>query len=422
MDTTPKILYFVAVDYYFLSHRLPVAQAARDAGFEVVVATRITDPDNRRAMEAEGFEVVPLRTINRRGTNPVREAVTLAEVAWVYARVRPDIVHQVATKPVLYGGLAARLLGVPAVVNAVAGLGSVFVDDGSFSPVRKVLEAGYRAAMGHRGQRTIFQNPDDRQLMVDHGLVDPEDTVLIRGSGVDPSRFEVARQDDGPPRIVFGARMIEEKGPRVLYEAACILGERGVDCRIELYGEPDPESDQSVSEAELRAFSEHPLVEWKGFTDRMSQVLQQAHIACLPSYYREGLPKFLLEAASCSLPIVTCDNVGCREIVTDGDNGYLVPPRQAEPVADRLQELIEDPTLRRRLGQRGRQRIIDELSVEHVVKETLALYEEALAAAADDATRPVAVPEARRRRTASTARRTTETPRPAGQPAASRSQ
>lgn len=371
-----KLLFLVTEDWYFVSHRLPIARAARDAGFDVAVAARFDEHEH--LIRREGFQLIPLRTLQRKSRQPLREAATIAELTAIYRREKPDIVHHVAIKPVLYGSIAAKLARVPAVVNAIAGLGFVFISgENKFSPLKEGVKLLYRAALLGPNTVTIFQNPDDRDQFVGSGLVAHDQTVLIRGSGVDITRFCSNDGLEGKPRIVFGARMLRDKGVGELAEAARILEQRQVDCEILLFGNPDPENPATVTKDELAKFCECSLLEWRGYTDDMAKTLMESHIACLPSY-REGLPKFLLEAAACGLPIVATDVPGCREIVRDGESGFLVPARSAKPLADALQRLVERPRLRHEMGQRGRRMVEDELSEEAVVRQTLALYEEVL--------------------------------------------
>ena len=374
-----KLLYFVTEDSYFVSHRLPVARAARDAGHEVVVATRLDE--YRAFLEGEGFRVVPLKTLQRRSQQPVRELATLVELIAIYLRERPDLVHHVAIKPVLYGSIAAKLSRVPSVVNAVPGLGFVFIsEDRRVSYLRQAVKLAYRVALSGAQTKTIFQNPDDLGKFVDAGMVRRKQTCLIRGSGVDVEMFQPQRSSSDVPRIVFGARMLWDKGLQELADAADILAERGVRCQIDLYGRPDLENPASATLDELEQINERDLVTWHGHTDSMADVLMSADIACLPSY-REGLPKFLLEAAACGLPIVTTDVPGCREICIHGESGYLVQLKSTVELADALQELVVDAELRERMGARGRRLVEEELSVEAVVEQTLDLYDELLASA-----------------------------------------
>jgi glycosyltransferase involved in cell wall biosynthesis len=375
--TRPRLLYLVTEDWYFCSHRLPLAAAARDAGFDVSVATRVRDhaDEIRRA----GVEPIPIG-LSRRSLNPFRELGALREIVRIYRTVKPDIVHHVALKPVIYGSLAARLAGGPAVVNALAGLGYVFSSrDRTARLVRPAVEAVFRALLDRPASRLIVQNPDDLAFLVGERVISPDRAALIRGSGVDTRRFVPAPEPAGPPLVVLPARMLRDKGVFEFVAAAERLKAEGVAARFALVGDPDPDNPASIPEATLKRWADGGAVEWWGWREKMVEVFQQCHLVCLASY-REGLPKALIDAAACGRAIVTCDVPGCREVVRDGENGLLVPPRDGAALATALRRLIGDPKLRRAMGERGRALAVAEFSVERVIEQTLGLYRELLAA------------------------------------------
>lgn len=371
----PRLLYLVTEDWYFCSHRLPVARAARDAGAEVVVATRVGA--HRAPIEAEGFRVVPLSW--RRGSHgPVDEIAAIREIAAVYRRERPDLVHHVALKPVIHGSVAATLVGVPHVVNALTGLGALFI--GSNARTRALggaARALLKPLLNRRGSRVILQNEDDRRLLETRGLLGHDRVSLIRGSGVDTARFRPAPEPAGPPVAVLVARMLRDKGVEEFVAAARILQQRGVDVRLQLAGPADPDNPATLDESRLRGWQNEGVVDWLGLVDDMPALWGQTHIAVLPSY-REGLPKALLEAASCGRAMVATDVPGCREIVRHEETGLLVPAKDAAALADAIQRLANDGTLRRRLGANAREVVEREFAEEIVVRETLALYRELL--------------------------------------------
>ncbi len=362
-----RILFFITEDWYFVSHRLPLAVAAKNAGYAVTVLTRVRR--HGEVIRAAGIELVPFE-IDRSGMNPLRELVTLLRLIRVYRRLRPDIVHQVAMKPVLYGSLAARFAGHPRVVNALAGLGWLFTG-GSRGGLRWL---GTRAlAWLLRQGMTIVQNPDDEALIASLGV--PKERIRrIAGSGVDLERFRPSPEPPGPVTVVFPARLLWDKGVGEFVEAARLLRRRGVAARFLLAGTPDPANPACVGEAQLSSWVKEGVVEYLGWVEDMATLWARAHVACLPSY-REGLPKALLEAMACGRPVVTTDAPGCRDCVRDGDNGLLVPVRDAARLADALARLIDDAGLRQRLGARGRERAVAEFGQERVIAATLAVYE-----------------------------------------------
>lgn len=373
--TGRKILFLVTEDWYFCSHRLPVARAARDAGAEVVVATRVDR--HRDAIEREGFRVIALDW-RRRSRNPLRELAAIAAIVRCYRSERPDIVHHVAVKAAVYGGVAASLAAHPRQVAAIAGLGYV----GTSSQLRArllrpVVRALFRRVINRPETRVIVQNPDDERALVAGGLFDRDRVRVIRGSGVDVDRFHPGAPAGGPVVALLAGRMLWSKGVADAVEAARILAARGCAIRVVLAGDPDDENPESVGRERLRRWSDDGVVEWRGHVDDMPAAWRAAHIGLLPSY-REGLPKTLLEAAACGLALVATDVPGCREAVRHEDNGLLVAPRSPQALAGALERLVSEPETRRRMGARSRERAASEFAEAIVVEATLALYEELL--------------------------------------------
>lgn len=369
-----RLLFVVNVDWFFLSHRLVLARAARDAGFHVTVAARDTGRGDE--IRREGLDFVPLR-LSRDGTHIGAEIAAVQSLASLYGRLRPDIAHHVTIKPVLYGSLAARLHPRMAVVNAISGLGYVFSTQGR-RMVRTAARTAYRLALSGSRTRTIFQNPEDRDEFVGKRLVDESRTVLIRGSGVDPSRFIPAPEPAAEPVVMLASRMLWEKGVGEFVEAARALAARGVRARFVLVGRADRDNPTGVPEAQLHEWQSEGVVEWWGERSDMPQVLSQATVVALPSFYKEGLPKILLEAAAAGRPIVATDIPGCREIVLPDHNGLLIPPRDAEALAAAVERLLADPELRARMAMAGRALVEAEFTEARVVGQTLALYRELL--------------------------------------------
>ena len=366
----PVLLYLVTEDWYFWSHRLPLARAARAAGWEVMVATRVAKHGER--IRREGFRLVPIG-LRRRSLAPWREAAAIAELLRLYRRERPDLVHHVAMKPVLYGSLAAALAGVPAVVNALAGMGYVFTSSGVKARLlRPLIRTAFRWLLDRPNSRLILQNPDDIAAMT-KGTVTAERVALIRGSGVDTQIFRPREEPEGTPVAVMVSRMLWDKGVGELVEAARLLRRREVPLRVVLVGPPDPDNPASIPERQLRDWDASGDVAWWGERSDIAEIWAKGQIAVLPSH-REGLPKSLLEAAACGRPMVAADVSGCREIVKDGLTGLLVPPGDAGGLADALERLARDPDLRRRLGATARDLVEREFSEEVVVAQTLELY------------------------------------------------
>jgi glycosyltransferase involved in cell wall biosynthesis len=369
----PRLLFVVTEDWYFHSHRLPLAQAALDAGYAVAVATRVNA--HRAAIEACGCEVIPLRKLRRRSLNPVREIGAVIELVGVYRHWRPDIVHQVAMKPVLYGSLAARLAGVSSSVNALAGLGFVYSSRTSLARMlRPLINSALRLALDRRGSVAIVQNDDDAAMLRSIGLADTSAIEIIRGSGVNLERFSPAQGTaTAPPIVMLASRMLWDKGVGEFVEAAKRLRAERRSVRFVLVGGRDEENPTAISAAVLAEWQRAGIVEWWGQRDDMADVLRQATIVCLPSY-REGLPKALLEAAACAKPIVATDVPGCRDVVEPGTTGLLVASHDAAALADALRTLLADTALRERMGREARRKVVAQFGLAAVQAATLELY------------------------------------------------
>lgn len=365
------LVFLVTEDWYFISHRLPLAKAAVEAGFRVVVATRVRAHGEQ--LREAGCEVVPLEW-SRGAGNPFLELVILARVVQLYRLLRPAVVHHVALKPVILGSIAAMLARVPCVVNAIAGLGYLFINaDGRARVLRPIVCGVLRILLNRRGTWVILQNPDDQEVLSRLAALDRDRTVLIRGAGVDVNAHAARPLPDGRPIVVLPARLLWDKGVGEFVDAARTLRSEKVDARFVLAGGLDPANPRAIDRSTVDHWVEDGAVEWWGHCEPMRAVYLQASVICLPSY-REGLPKALLEAAATGRPLVTTDVPGCREVVRNGDNGLLVPPHQSGALASALRTLLGDPALRTAMGLRSRARAEAEFDVERVIAETLELY------------------------------------------------
>ncbi len=368
---TKKILYFISEDWFFCSHFIERAVAARAAGYEVVVVTR--EKSHGQRIRDAGLKLIPI-AFERRSVNPLRELWLMQTLYRIYARERPDIVHHASAKHIFYGTAVARLLGIRAVVNAPIGMGYVFSSSDTKAKIlRPLIKLAYRLLLNPKGSRVIFENATDLNTFVHSGVARSEDTVLIRGAGIDLKAFQPHPEPTGVPVVMLIARMLRDKGVMEFLGAAELLHASGTAARFVLVGDRDPSNPASISAETLRSWNGRSGVEWWGWKADIAAALRQAHIACLPSY-REGLPKSLLEAAACGLPIVTTDAIGCRDVVEDGVNGYLVPVKEVAPLAAAVQKLIDNPGLRMAMGQKGRLRAETDFSSERVIAETMAVY------------------------------------------------
>jgi glycosyltransferase involved in cell wall biosynthesis len=375
----PRLLMVVNVGWFFVSHRLPIAIAAKQAGYEVHIATALDPQLDQRTpqlLASHGLILHELQ-LTRSGTHPLELLRVFRDLLRLFDRVRPAVVHLVALKPVLLGGMAARLQRLSRVVLAVPGRGSVFSSRGVLPALRRwVVMRMYALAYRSGRSRVIVQNAEDRDYFVQRRVFAHADVRLIRGSGVNTAEFLPEAEPSGPVTVVLASRMLREKGVGDFVAAAAALRNSGVAARFVLVGDPDPGNPHSHSREELEDWVAQGAVEWWGFRADMQQVFAQSHVVCLPTYYGEGVPKVLIEAAACARPIITTNMPGCRDIVHDGHNGLLVAPRDQRALAAALQRLIGDAQLRREMGQRGRTRAEREFDLNAVIGQTLAIYRE----------------------------------------------
>lgn len=370
-----RILYFVTEDWYFVSHRLPLAIAAKKAGFAVSVVTNVNR--HRDQIEKAGLHLIPIE-LSRRGSNPIAELKIVKKMISICKSEQPDIVHNVSLKPVIYGTIASLFVKKTHVVNALAGLGFIFSSRSLKARIlRTITILFFRLLLNQRKNRVILQNPDDISMLRVQHVLKKDNIVLIRGSGVDPHKFYVSTEAPPPLVVMLASRLLWDKGVGEFVEAAHQLKCAGVQARFILVGSGDKENPTNIPDDQLKRWHDEGTIEWWGRRDDMPEVIAQAHIFCLPSY-REGVPKVLIEAAACGKPIVTTDTPGCREIVKNNINGLLVPVRNAKAVAFALRELLESNELRTQMGKKGRELVVREFTVDKVNDSTLNLYESML--------------------------------------------
>ncbi|MFW8565963.1 glycosyltransferase family 4 protein [Orrella sp. 11846] len=367
----PKLLFLVTEDWYFVSHRLALAKQAQAEGYDVVIATRMRDAV--QPMTELGLRVVSLE-LSRRGTHPLTLWREILKVRKLYQTEKPDIVHHVALKPVIIGGLAARSLKLRHVVSAIAGMGFLFTESQRAQTTRKTLEWILPKAIGQG--IAIVQNTDD-QNGLKRMAVNPDKIHLIAGAGVDINHFTVLPEPEGTPIVMLASRLLWDKGIAEFVEASRLAKASGLNARFVLVGTPDPDNPAGVDQDSLTQWIDNKDIEWWGHRRDMAATLSQATIVCLPSY-REGMPKVLLEAMSCGRACITTDVPGCREAVTHEDNGLLVPAKDSKALAQAITQLLSNPNLRQQMAKRGRERAENEFSQDRVNRQTIDLYKELL--------------------------------------------
>lgn len=369
------ILFVVNVPEFFLSHRLPVAMAAQRAGYEVHIAS--SEGLAVQEIQSYGFvhHVIPFA---RSGQKPLNELATLACLIKLFRYVKPSLVHLITIKPVLYGGIAARLVGVKSIVCAVSGLGTVFLAHSIGARLRRwLVTVLYRFSFKQKNLSVIFQNPDDCKTLLSLDALKINQARIIRGSGVSLDEYPYNPEPDGVPIVVMAARLLKDKGVVEFVEAAKILKERGVLVEMRLIGSPDLGNPTTINQAELDKWRVEGNVDLLGYKEDINVQYSAANIVCLPSY-REGLPKSLVEAAACGRAVVTTDVPGCRDAIIPNETGITVPVKDACAIADAIEALVLDPCLRKKMGKSGRALAEEAFAIEKIVDQHMDIYKELL--------------------------------------------
>lgn len=373
----PTVLFLVTEDWFFVSHFLPMARAAAESGFAVVVVTRVRS--HRAPIEATGAHVVPLEA-ERKSLNPLAILGTVRAIRRILAAEKPDILHCIALRSIILGGVAARLAGVTRRVYALTGLGFLGARrDGLGRMARALIRGLVRGPLDGPGTRFLFENEDDPRLL---GLdpADPAKVTIVGGAGVDPAHYAAAPLPPRPPlKVAVVARMLWSKGIDLAVEATRRARRAGADVELSLYGAPDPSNPKAVPEATLRAWASEPGIAWHGPTRDVAAVWRAHHVCCLPSRGGEGLPRTLLEGAVCGRAVLTTDVPGCRTLVRDGREGLVVPPDDAQALADALVCLAGDERLAADMGAAARERVLSGFTERHVMQALQDLYRDLLA-------------------------------------------
>ena len=371
MNNTKKLLMIVNEDRFFLSHRKEIALAAQKAGWDVTVVCK--DTGRRREVEDLGLKMLEL-PINPTGMNLRQELKTFWFLYTLYKKNKDSVIHHVGLKDILWGGLAAKLTGVRGVVNAVSGLGAIFSGN-KIGITAKGILAVMRFSNCRKRLKVIFQNYEDRNLFLQHRVVTEDQIAFIKGSGVDLNEFKYVPEPESETlKVVFTARMVKEKGVIEVIEAAESL-RKEYEGRVEFWlcGRLAVNTD-AVSKEELESRCDGKYIKWLDFQKDIKSILEQCHIMVFPSYYREGVPKSLIDACAVGRPIVTTNFIGCKDVVDDGVNGFLIPVKDSEALAQKLRILIEDKALRVKMGKAARAKAEQEFALENVIKKHLEIY------------------------------------------------
>lgn len=378
-----KILIVVNIPKFFVSHWMDTALAAKEAGYEVHIATS-SGPDVTVIKNA-GF-IHHTIALKRSSKNIMKELRCIFQLTQLFRNVKPDLVHLITIKPVIYGGIAAKIAGIKAVLSAVTGLGYVFINT---SPKKvtlaQVVKRLYKFAFSHENIRVVFENETDQDTFISAGLVNHEQTMVIHGAGVRLQEYQHLNEPEGDLTITFAARLLKDKGIIEFLEASKLIKAiRQV--KFLVVGDVDPDNPASLTDSELNDFKKGYDVEFYGYRTDIAKIFSESHIVVLPSY-REGLPKVLIEAASCGRAVITTDVPGCRHVIVPGETGLLVPVRDHNALATAILKLVDNSELRKRMGLNGRKLAEEKFADTHIANSYICSYQSLIAVAANSKTR-----------------------------------
>ena len=367
-----KIFIVVNADWFFMSHRLPIALEAKKNGFHVTIVAK--DTGSKNVITKHGFDFIEL-PINRSSVNIFKEIRTILFLIKIYKQFQPDLVHHVTIKPVIYGSTAARLTKTRYVVNAISGLGHVFISNTiSAIILRKFVSVLYQLSFYGINQKIIFQNKFDKKIFLKSSIIKNYQTKLIRGSGVDINEFKFFPEKENQMVILFASRLLWTKGIDIFIQAAKKIKKEKTSAKFIIIGRFDHDNPARVLEKDIINWQNDDLIEYWGDVTNVADILATSNIVCLPTYYGEGVPKILIEAASCGRAIITTDVPGCNDIVKQNINGLLIPPRNVDALVDSIRLLINNNQLRKSMGRKGRDRVKEHFNIDLIVQQHLEVY------------------------------------------------
>lgn len=369
-----KVVFIINVDWYLMLHWLDRIEAIRDDGYEVILITRFTDKENIQRLESAGFKCHELELI-RKSVNPILEAKNFLRIYSLIEELSPDIVHAVTVKPIAYAGLVCKLLRIP-FIGSITGLGRVFSGTGvSIGVLRIVVKYLYRRVFKNRHSLALFENFEDQTVFINNKIVTSESSQVIAGAGVDLEKFLFCEQyPQGTPVVLFAARMIAEKGIYDFIDAIENLKAQGIPVRAKVAGILDLDALNRVQESKLKEWHSRGVVEWLGQCDNMPELLRSSNVVVLPTKYGEGIPRVLIEAAAVGRPIVATDVAGCREIVKDEYNGFLVPVGDVKQISSAIQKIILSKEKQSQFGRNGRKLVLKTFTKEKIIAQTMTAY------------------------------------------------
>lgn len=368
-----KILYVINVDWFFISHRLPIALEAQKKGFEVHIASGITK--HLKVLEDYGFKVYPLKL--KRGKISIWfDIILIFQLLSIFYKVKPKILHLITIKPIIFGGILAKFFNIYALVYSIPGLGHTFIDKGFVASSRRFLiKYFYKFSLSNKNKKVILQNKYNKSVLQNFIVMKNEEIVLIPGSGVDLSVFKYKPQFNGNITFTMACRLIREKGVWEYVNAAKIVCSKHPNINFQLAGSLDLENPSSLSQEDLDFISKNTPVKLCGEISNMLGVLQKSHVVVLPSYYGEGVPKILIEAAAVGRAIITTDMPGCRDVIIDKYSGYLVPPRNIDKLVEVFEKILLKSPSFVEMGINARKLAEKKFDINHVVNTHIKIYQ-----------------------------------------------
>ena len=369
-----KLLIIINVDWFLYSHRLPIILEAKKRGYDVHIATTITDIAKKNSLIEKGFHVHEL-SFDRSGKNIKRIFKVFVEIIILLFRLKPDILHLVTIQPIILGGIAARIVGINQVVYAISGLGHTFLSKNLNSSILRffVLKV-YRFALATKNRIVIFQNPSDLALLSKESSLSSSETIIIPGSGVDLNKYTYSELPKSMPTILMASRLLISKGIYDYINASKILKKKGLKVEFLLAGKPDKSNPLSISEKEIEQWVKNGYINYLGFQKNINQIIPKSHIVILPSYYPEGLPKILCEAAACGRPVITTNKPGCKDAILNGKTGLLIEERNPQELSKAITKLIKDEKLLKKMSLASRIRAEKKFDIKNIVNKHMEIY------------------------------------------------
>ncbi len=370
-----KLLIIVNVDWFLYSHRLPIVLEAKKKGYEVHIATNITDITKKNLLTKKGIYIHQL-TFDRSGRDLRKICSVFFQILILLAKIKPNILHLVTIQPVLLGGIAARIIGIDKLVFAISGLGHTFLSNNFFSSTRRFLILKiYKFALAHKKRIVIFQNSSDHDFLSKKCSISSSESIIIPGSGVDLEKFKYSELPNCIPTILMASRLLISKGIYEFIDAAKIIKSKNLKVKFQLAGKPDLYNPLSISYKEINNWVENGYIQYLGFKNNLHQIIPKCHIVVLPSYYPEGLPKIICEASACGRPVITTNNPGCKDAVINGKTGILVRKKNAAELAKAIIHLINNESSLKKMSIAARNRAEKMFDIKNIVEKHIDIYE-----------------------------------------------